>query len=129
MKKIFMAIMALSLLAACDETTTVRPLETREEVAVEKKDVYELGAEAYDKATAKLKNVKNESEVELVETEIQNTLDALENSEAMAEYIACVNSGDSVGILKYEVSLKSLEEAVAAYSAALLDAYMQCGRQ
>ena len=128
MKKIFMAVMALFLLVACGGTVTQNAQDAEEKVVVEKKDVYILGADIYNEAAEKLKNVKTEDELELIESGIQESLDALENSKEMAEYIACVNSGDSVSLQGYDISRQMLEDAAAAYSAALLEAYVQCGR-
>ena len=128
MKKIFMAVMALFLLVACGGTVTQNAQDAEEKVVVEKKDVYMLGADIYNEAAEKLKNVKTEDELELIESGIQESLDALENSKEMAEYIACVNSGDSVSLQGYDISRQMLEDAAAAYSAALLEAYVQCGR-
>lgn len=126
MKKFLFAVVALFLIVACGENTAVD--SSKNEVVVEKKNVYDLGADIYNDAAEKLRNVKSESEIEALETEFQDALDALENSKEMAEYVACVRSGDSVALKKYDASRKRLEDAAAAYSSALLDAYMQCGK-
>lgn len=126
MKKFLFAVVALSLIVACGENTAVD--SSKNGVVVEKKNVYDLGADIYNEAAEKLRNVKSESEIEALETEFQDALDALENSKEMAEYVTCVRSGDSVALKKYDASRKRLEDAAAAYSSALLDAYMQCGK-
>ena len=74
MKKIFMAVMALFLLVACGETVTQNAPDAEEKVVVEKKDVYMLGADIYNEAAEKLKNVKTEDELELIESGIQESL-------------------------------------------------------
>lgn len=126
MKKLFMAAVALIVLAACGGNAVV-DTSVKDAVA-EKKDVYELGAEIYNDAAEKLRNVKSESEIEDIETEFQKALDALENSAEMVEYIACVNSGDSIARQQYEASRKKLEDAAATYSSVLLDAYIRCSK-
>lgn len=123
-----MAVMALSLLVACGGSATQTLPDGKEEAVVERKDVFKSGAEIYEEAAAKLRNIGSEEELELVETEIQNALETLENSVEMAEYLSCVNSGDSLAIQEYEASMKRLEDAAAEYSAALLDAYIKCSR-
>ena len=127
MKKFIMAFMALSVLVACGDKAPVAPSFDTEAV-VEKKDIDGLGVEIYLEAAEKLKKAESENELALVEMEIQNAIEALENSEEMNEYVACLSSGDSVALQKYEASRLELEEAAAAYSVALLDAYMRCSK-
>ena len=127
MKRTFTIVAAVLILVGCNGSTTVTDtvvVETKNDVEIEKKNVYELSVDIFNVATEKLKDAKSEADIEEIENGIESALAAVEGSEEMRVYMSYVEMNDTVALKEYEESRLMLIKAAEAYSSALSEAYM-----
>ena len=127
MKRTFTIVAAVLILVGCNGSTTVTDtvvVETKNDVEIEKKNVYELSVGIFNVATEKLKDAKSEADIEEIENGIESALAAVEGSEEMRVYMSYVEMNDTVALKEYEESRLMLIKAAEAYSSALSEAYM-----
>ena len=70
MKRTFTIVAAVLILVGCNGSTTVTDtvvVETKNDVEIEKKNVYELSVDIFNVATEKLKDAKSEADIEEIE--------------------------------------------------------------
>ena len=128
MKRTFTIVAAVLILVGCNGSTTVTDtvvVETKNDVEIEKKNVYELSVDIFNVATEKLKDAKSEADIEEIENGIESALAAVEGSEEMRVYMSYVEMNDTVALKEYEESRLMLIKAAEAYSSALSEAYMR----